>query len=162
MKKIIKITLISLGIVFLLIALILLVLSTLQYNGDEESLNQTCTLISCSDLVTFKFPQEAIESLEFSTILVEFEDETSSELEVLDLELGITFSVGLIEEFNEVLPTSKERVLLMQRLRVTNLETQEVLGFEIREIQESFSRPNGPNCEPTCSNLVVLLELSDN
>ena len=159
MKKIIKITLISLGIVFLLIALILIILSSIESETGGVG-GEACTLIGCSDSVTFMIPQEAIESLEFSTILVEFEDGTSSEFEVLSLEDGLRFSIG--GGISEILPTTKERVLLSQRIRVTNVDTQEVLGFEIREIQESFSRPNGPNCEPVCSNLVVLLDLSNN
>ena len=162
MKKFIKITLISLGIIFLLIALILLVLSTLQSSSEDENSNQMCTLIACSDSVTFNMPQEVAQSLEFSTILVEFEDGSSSEFEVSSLEEGLRFSVDFSGGIHEVLPTSKERVLLSQRLRITNVDTQEVYGFSVREIQESFFRPNGPRCEPECSNLVVLLELSNN
>lgn len=161
MKKIIKITLISLGIVFLLITLILIVLSSIESQTEEVgAVGEACTLIGCSDSVTFMIPQEAVESLEFSTILVEFEDGTSTEFEVLSLEDGLRFSIG--GGISETLPTTKEGVLLSQRIRVTNVDTQEVIGFDIREIQESFSRPNGPNCEPVCSNLVVLLELSNN
>ena len=163
MKKFIKIILISLGIIFLLIALILLVLSTSQLSSQEgESGDQMCTLIGCSDSVTFTIPQEAIEELEFSTILVEFEDGSSSEFEVSSLEEGLRFSINSTDGFNEVLPTTKNAILLSQRLRITNVDTQEVFGFEIREIQESFFRPNGPGCEPECSDLVVLLELSEN
>ncbi|MCH8519701.1 MAG: hypothetical protein LAT82_03010 [Nanoarchaeota archaeon] len=160
MRKLIKIVLISAGIILLSIALVLLLISALSSSGldDNDSGQQVCTLIGCSESVSFQIPQEVAQSLEFSQILVEFEDGSSIGFDVEGLEGSrINFS-----EFENPLPVSKDSLLLMQRIRITNLDANEVFGFEVREIQESFFRPNGPNCDPQCSNLMIVLNLDSN
>ena len=149
MSKILKYTFIA---VSLLIVLIIFLIYLTSY----------CTLLDCWHSVSINLPQEIVDNLESSEILVEFEDGNSIQFNLTNSQNRLIFTMGGFFPTSIELPTSREHILEMSSLKITNLDTQEEFILDVVNIDESTFRPNGWGCEPVCYIIEVDLELIQN